>query len=187
MRNKSTLTFYTFLLICCVSIISIEKTSAQENEIYELTDDINSPLKKPEARSTSKKTKIKKVEDNSRSKFYSLIKKMHTTAYIKNSAVTKIYGKGPIKKITFKDVKSFNLLNKKNEKYDHAELLTVSLKNVNDLNNYLNLSKAQGVNKLRYVFIKCHFKCTKKQIKKFVKTNSNSNIRIFYKTESASQ
>ena len=159
---------------------------AQENEIYELTDN-NSLSKSSSTKNTFHKTKINKVKDVSRTKFYSLVQKIHTTAYIKNSAVTKIHGKGPIKRITFEDASSLSFLNKKNKNYAHVELLTVSLKNANDLNNYLNLSKAQAVNKLKYVFIRCRFKCTKKQIEKFVNTKSNSNIRIFYKTESASQ
>ena len=90
MRNKPTLTFYAFLLICCVSIISIEKAEAQENEIYELTEDNH-----------HSKAKIKKHKNGDRNKFYNIAHKLHTTAYIKNNTLTKIYGKGQIKKNHF--------------------------------------------------------------------------------------
>ncbi len=173
MKNKSPLTFCTFLVACCLTLFTISNISAQENGIYELNDN-----------NVVSRAKVKKHKDNNRSKFYNLAQKLHTTAYIKNNTVNKVYGEGEIKKITFSDSKSFNLLNKKN--YSSLELITIKINKVNDLNNILDLTTNEKLNKLKYVFIKCDFKCTKKQIKTFIKVKKDSKIRIFYRTKSAS-
>ncbi len=170
MKNKSALTFYTFLLACLVSILSIETATAQENGIFELTNDDD-----------LSKVKVKKYKEKNRGKFYNLTQRLHTTAYISNNTVTKVYGDGTIKKITFGDSNSFGLLSDKT--YANVELITINIKNASDLNNKLDLTTGNKLSSLRYIFIKCNFKCTKQQIKKFVKANRNSNIRIFYKTE----
>ena len=172
MKNKSTLTFYTFLLICCVSLISIEKATAQENEIFELTEDNN-----------QSKVRIRKHKDNKRGKFYALAHKIHTTAYIENNVVTKVNGKGQIKKMIFKDSKTSDILKLTDSEYDNVELIIVTLKSMSDLNNKLDLLNIND--KLKYVFIKCQFKCTKKQIKNFIKIKPKSHIRVFYTSKSA--
>ncbi len=173
MKNKPALTFYTFLLACIVSILSIGNATAQENDIFELTDDED-----------LSKVKIKKYKEKNRGKFYNLTQKLHTTVYISNNNVNKVYGEGAIKKITFGDSKSFGLLS--NKKYDKVELITINIDKISDLNNKLDLTIDNKLTSLKYIFIRCDFKCTKQQIKKFVKANRNSNIRIFYKTESSS-
>lgn len=173
MKNKPALTFYTFLLACLVSILSIGNATAQENGIFELTDDDD-----------LSKVKIKKYKEKNRGKFYNLTQKLHTTAYISNNNVNKVYGEGAVKKITFKDSKSFGLLN--DNKYDNVELITIKVNNISDLNNKLDLTANNNLGSLKYIFIRCSFKCKKQQIKKFIKANRNSNIRIFYRTETPS-
>ncbi len=173
MKNKPALTFYSFLLVCIVSILSIENATAQENGIFELTND-----------DELSKVKVKKYKEKNRGKFYNLTQKLHTTAYISNNTLNKVYGEEEIKKITFGDSKSFGLLNDK--KYDKVELITIKVDKVIDLNNNLDLTANDKLPSLKYIFVKCNFKCNKQQIKKFVKANKNSNIRIFYRTESSS-
>jgi len=172
MKNKSSLTFCKFLLVCFISIVCIEKVSAQENGIYELTN--NNILSK---------TKIKMSND--RDEFYTLTQKLHTTAYISNNTVKNVNavnGDSEIKKITFADSKSFSLLNKNN--YKNTELIIITLNNVSELNNTLDLTTNENLGKLKYVFIKCYFKCSANQIKAFI--NTDSNIRVFYINETPS-
>jgi len=166
MKNKSALSIYTFLLVCFTFMLTVEKASAQENGIYELANN-----------NTLSKTTVKKPSN--RDEFYKLAQNLHTTVYINNNAISKTYGEGKVQKIILKDSKSFNLLNSSN--YNNVELITVTLKKASDLNNKLNLSANKNFGKLKYVFIKCYFKCTANQIEKFI--TSNSNIRIFYSTE----
>ena len=173
MKNKSALTFYTFLFVCFLTLLTIGKASAQEHGIFELTND-----------DELSKVKIKKYKENSRGKFYKLSQNLHTTAYISNNTVKKIYGKGDIKKITFNDSKSFGLLN--NKKYGSVELITIKVDKASDLVNKLDLTTNNELSSLKYIFIRCNFKCKKQQIKKFIKAKSNSNIRVFYRTETPS-
>ena len=58
------------------------------------------------------------------------------------------------------------------------------LNNSNDVNDSIDLSGSMELKKLKYVFIKCNFKCSEDQIKKFVKTNSGT--RIFYSSQDPS-
>ncbi|WP_341215130.1 hypothetical protein [uncultured Wocania sp.] len=173
MKNKSALTFYTFLFVCFASLMYTGQVLGQENDIFELTND-----------DELSKVKVKKYKEDNRGKFYNLAQKLHTTSYISNNTINKVYGEGEIKKITFEDSKSFSLLN--NKIYNAVELITVTLNNLSDLNNTLDLTTNKNLSSLKYVFVKCNFKCKKQQIKKFVKAKSNSKIRIFYKTESPS-
>ena len=111
-----------------------------------------------------------------------LLQRLHTTAYISNNSVRNTYGDGKVQKITFSDSKSFDLLNSKD--FSDVELITITLNNTIDLNNKLDLSSNNNLGKLKYVFIKCYFKCTANQIENFI--TSDSNIRVFYRTESPS-
>ncbi|WOD43059.1 hypothetical protein [Hwangdonia lutea] len=169
MKNKSAITFLTLLLACMVSILSVENVSAQEYGIFELTNE-------------SKQSKTAITKSNDRDGFYKLAQNLHTTAYINNNTISKIYGKGKVQKVTIGDSKSFGLLN--NSDYNSVELITVTLKKQSDLNNKLDLTANNNLGKLKYVFIKCHFKCTADQIAKFI--TSNSNVRVFYSTETPS-
>ncbi len=166
MKNKSALTYYTLLLTCIVSILTVENATAQEYGIFEITNN-----------NTLLKTAVTKSND--RDGFYKLAQNLHTTAYINNNAISKIYGEGTVQKITFGDSQSFDVLN--NSDYNNVELITITLKKQSDLNNRLDLTVNKNLGKLKYVFIKCYFKCTADQIEKFI--TSNSNVRVFYSTE----
>ena len=169
MKNISAFTLNIFLLLT-ISIITVDKVSAQENGIFEIKNN-NKILSK---------TNAKKSSD--RKEFYKLSQKLHTTAYISNNSVRNTYGDGKVQKITFSDSKSFSLLN--NNDYNEVELITITLKNSSDLNNKLDLTSNKNLGKLKYVFIKCYFKCTENQIEDFI--TSDSNIRVFYRTETPS-
>lgn len=174
MKSKSPLTIYHFLAACLVCFLSSGSIIAQERGIYELTNDDE----------LLSKVKVKKHKENSRGKFYDLAQKLHTTAYITNNKVNKVYGKGDIKKINFSDTYSFGILNTKS--FNDAELIIITINKVSDFDNVLDLKANNNLNSLKYIFVKCNFKCTKKQIKKFVKANKNSKIRVFYRNESPS-
>jgi hypothetical protein len=168
MKNKSALTTYTALLSCLVFLLSVNITEAQENDIFELSNNLK-----------TSKSSISK--NNSRSDFYNLKYKLHSTIYIGKNSIEKIYGKGKAKKLTFSDTDSFSLLNNNSKQYNDVELITITLSSPTDLNKSLNLSNTNKFTNLKYIFIRCYFKCTPEQIKAFVK--SNSNVRVFYSNE----
>lgn len=169
MKNKLTLTFYTFLLVCCVSLLFTNKAVAQENGIYEISIDNFS---------TSASA------DNGRGEFNKLAYNLHPTIYIKNGIEKKTYGEDLPVKLTLEDANSINVLNNGNSKYNQVQLITIKINNSSDLNTVLDLSNTSGLSQLKYIFIKCNFKCTASQIKSFVKANSQT--RIFYTSQTPS-
>lgn len=171
MKNKSTITFYSVLLSFCFTLLFSGNMLAQENGIYELHQ--NNGL----AKENSKKDK-----GNDRDDFYNLAYKLHPTSYAENKNIKKSSNHyANVSKLTFNDAKSFEILNQSNSNFNDVELITIYLNTVQDLNNKIDLTDANGFSKLKYVFIKCSFKCTEAQIKQFI--NSDPNIRVFYKIE----
>lgn len=168
MKNVSALMFNIFLFVC-ISTLAISNVTAQENGIYELKK--NNIFSKASAK-----------KSNDRQEFYKLSQRLHTTAYISNNSVRNTYGEGKIQKITFSDSRSFDLLNSKD--YSDVELITITLNNPSDLNNKLDLTSNNWLGKLKYIFIKCYFKCTANQIENFI--TADSNVRVFYRTETPS-
>ena len=169
MKNKSTLTLYSFLFMCCISLLFTNKAVAQENGIYELTNNNSKSITKT---------------NNEREEFNNLAYNLHSTIYIENGIEKTTYGEGLPIKLSLKDTKSISLLNSGNSKYNQVKLITIKLKNSNELNNILDLSNTSGLSKLLYIYIKCHFKCTADQIKAFVKASPQT--RIFYTSETPS-
>ncbi|MFD0988594.1 hypothetical protein ACFQ1R_00670 [Mariniflexile jejuense] len=170
MKNKLTIPFYSLLLSLCITLISSGKLCAQENGIYEIEN--NNSLSKETA---------KKSKGNNREDFYNLAYKLHPTSYAENKSIKKVNNSAKVSKLTFNDSNSFNVINQTNSNFNDVELITIKLNSVADLNNKLDLTDANGFNNLKYVYIKCSFKCTETQIKQFI--NSDSNVRVFYKIE----
>jgi len=173
MKKNTTLSLYIFLLIFFTTLFFGNPLIAQEEGIYEIT---NNDTFKNDAKS-------KGNSNSDRGSFNELAFKMHPTHYFKNSSLKSVYNTSDPVKLTFEDTKSFHLL-KNNSKLNEVELITIMLNSSNDLNDSIDLSGSMELKKLKYVFIKCNFKCTEDQIKKFVKTNSGT--RIFYSSQDPS-
>jgi hypothetical protein len=167
MKNKSTLAFYTLLFSFCITLFSFNTVIAQENGIYEI--------------SGSDTQKNKNKSNNDRNEFYDLAFNLQPTHYIKNSGLNTIYDFGDPIKMTFEDTKSLDWLNNINSKKDSLELLIIYLNNLGELNNKLNIMGDKDFKKLKYVFIKCDFKCSENDIIKFIK--ADTKVRIFYTNE----
>ncbi len=168
MENKLPLTCYTFLFVFCISILSANNANAQERGIYELVNSTSNI-----ARSSKKAT-----TSTDRNEFYNLAQKLHTTLYFDNNKLKNKYGNGAPVKITLENMTSFSVLNKKDANYNDVELITITLKQANNLNTPLDLSQTEYP-KLRYIYIKCLFECNARQIEQFVKA-PNNEVRIFY-------
>lgn len=171
MKNKLSLSFYTFLVSIFVVLIPCNEIIAQEKGIYELKE--NSMLSKD----SSKKSKTP-----DRAGFYDLAFKAHPTSYaFNNNLKSPVESTVNISKLTFNDTKSFGLLNNNNKNFNNVELITITLKSVDDLNNKLILTEYSNFGNLKYVYIKCFFDCTEQQIKEFI--SPDTNVRVFYKIE----
>ena len=64
------------------------------------------------------------------------------------------------------------------------EIITIKVKDLNELRNNIDLTTLTALNNLKYVFIKCAFKCESKDIETFI--IAHSNIRVFYNAENPS-
>lgn len=176
MRNKFTSPYCTLIIIiCCVLLLPIYKISAQENGIYELIDD--NPL--------SKKVSTKKGSVNDRKEFYNFSQKLHTTFYYENNKLKNKYGDGLPLRLNLEDINSLNTINIGDSQFNEIQIITVTLKNENDLNQIFDISNMPGFSKLKYIFIKCNFNCDAMKIRNFIK-KSDQKIRIFYSSEKPS-
>ena len=173
MKSKLTLAFYTLLFSIGVSFTSINSIYAQENGIYEISS------KSEISKSTSKKS-----ENINRDDFYELAFKLYATSYVENNQIKKNKKSQTSTKLTFKDTKSFGILNNNTEDFSDIEIITILLKNESDLSNKMNIINTNNFESLKYIFIYCHFKCTEQQINSFI--NTNSSVRVFYKIENPS-
>jgi len=161
-KNYSTSIICT-LFICFFILLNVNKTFAQKQNIYEITDDSFSS----------------KNISNNREEFYNLSQKLHPTLYFEKSKLKKEYGIGAPIKVTLEDVDSYVVLNQNNSKYSSIELITINLKTIADLNKTIDLSNNTQFSKLKYIYIKCFFNCDEQQVEKFIQ-KPNNEIRIFY-------
>lgn len=169
MSTKSTL---IILIFSFISLLFLETATAQQKGIFEL----------PNSNSAVQRNSSKLNLQHDRLDFYELSQKLHTTVYISNNAVNHVYGEGKIKKITFNDTQSFNLLGA--NQYNTVELITINVSQASDLKTVLNLNKINNLESLKYVFIICYFECSAEQIADFI--TPIPNIRVFHKIETPS-
>lgn len=171
MKNKLSLSFYTFLVSIFVTLIPFNNIIAQDKGIIELKEN-----------STLSKNSSDKNKKNDREGFYNLAFKLHPTAYVKdNNFKSQIETSNSVSKLTFNDTKSFGIVNNNHNNLNNVELITVTLHTSADLNNKLILIDNSNFGNLKYVYIKCFFDCTEQQIKEFI--SSDTNVRVFYKIE----
>ncbi|NJX15442.1 hypothetical protein [Tamlana crocina] len=168
MKNKTTPSFFFLFLFLSILFLSSNQVAAQDYDIYELQKENPSVSK-----SAGKVDKSK-----NRTEFYDLYQNLHTTIYVSNNKIDKVYGEGDIKRITLSDNNSFAFLNTDNDQFKEVKLITVKLKSKNDLNQVLDLSDSPHFVKLKYVFLKCYFEYTDEDIQNFIKVTPN--VRVFH-------
>ncbi len=174
MRNTSFFSNNHFYLLL-IFLFLFSSSFAQDRGIFEIGKTTN--------KSTSK-SKSKSVEKNNRDDFYELAFKLHPTIYLEKNKISKINDEkhDPVK-IKLNGSDSFSKLNNLNSKANKVELIYITLNNFSELNTVLDLDSLKGFNHLKYIYIKCLFKCNSNDIKNFIKNNSSARYRIFYKIE----
>jgi len=165
MKNNLKLPFYSLLLFFCTSFLTINNLTAQENDIFEIQQ-------------SNENSKVSSKKETDRKRFYDLAFNLYPTHYIENNALKSTYDSGDPIKMTFVDAKSLIWLKNKSSKKDAVELLTISINDRNDFINRLDLSKNDGFKNLKYIFIKCSFNCSEKDIENFIQVQNK--VRIFY-------
>ena len=165
MKNRQTLKTSLILVISCLCILLPDFVNAQDRDIYEISE------------STS-------LNINDRQDFYNLAFNLKTTVYIKDNSVQNTYGNGSIIKVTMQDTESFDLLKSNQSQYKQTELITIQANTINELSKNIDLTTLSEMKNLKYIFIKCSFKCQLPDIQNFIK--ANSNIRVFYYAQNPS-
>lgn len=178
MKNKTYSVYYIFL-IACLSFISAQQTYAQDNDIKELNYNNNISSKN----SSSKKTVSKNTD---RSDFYNLALKLQPSIYIENNSIKKSNGHKKPLKIVCLDVQSFSILEQAISSNRKVEILEISLKTTHDLNTRLDLSDNEEFGHIKYIYVKSNFTITETQIRNLITLSPDSDVRIFYKTETPS-
>lgn len=163
MKSISTLKVSLILIISCIYLLSTNLVVAQDKNIYEISENTSS---------------------NDRKDFYSLAFNLKTTVYLKNNTVINTYGNGAVLKVNMEDTNSYNVLITNQNDYDQAELITIKVDDISKLSNSIDLTTLTETNNLKYVFIKCSFKCQHQDIENFIKVNPN--IRVFYNAQNPS-
>ena len=173
MKNNSTLKFCTSLFVVFIYFLSIGDIGAQEKNIYEIS---------------ANKLKVKKANHKKhttdRQDFYNLAFNLGTSVYLENNSEKSIYGKGVISKVNMLDTNSFELLKSNENKYKSTEIIIITVSSINELNNSFDLTGLTEMIHLKYVYIKCSFKCQKHDIENFIKVNPS--VRVFYNAEKPS-
>ncbi len=117
-------------------------------------------------------------DQNDREDFYDLAFNLKTTVYLKGNKVENKYGEGDVVKISLEDINSTDILVLNQMEYKSAELITIKIKNVNELSSKIDLTELSEMTNLKFIFIKCLFKTSSQQIESFI--SANPNVRIFY-------
>ena len=163
MENKPTFKLSLILVMSCLYFLSTNLLVAQDKNIFEISENTSS---------------------NDRTDFYNLAFNLNTTAYLKDNTVINKYGDGSVLKISMEDTKSFEVLITNQKDYNQAELIIIKVDEISKLSNSIDLTTLTETNNLKYVFIKCSFKCQLQDIQNFIKVNPN--IRVFYSAQNPS-
>jgi hypothetical protein len=183
MKNKVMLFRSNFILFSVVLLFFINNGIAQETKIYELFETESQTTTTTQiSKSTLSKSATKSNSyTNNLNDFYDLNNNLKPTVYVVDNSIVKVSGKTNPLKLNSEDVTSFNVLKSGNRLYQSVELLIVNLENSRELNTPLDLASLQNFNSLKYIYIKCNFKCTVEQIKRFV-LNAKPEITIYFIT-----
>jgi hypothetical protein len=162
MKNKSTLKLSVLLIVFCLCIVFPNLVNAQDKNIFEISENTS-------------------LHSNDRQEFYNLAFNLNTTIYLKDNMVKNTYGDDSFIRITMKDTESFDIIKNNQNQYKQIEIITIQVKSLNELSKTVDLTTLTEMDSLKYIFIKCYFKCQNNDIKNFIKTNPN--VRIFYSAQ----
>ena len=170
LKSGVKITAICILFLCAVNL------NAQDIVVYELDQGQDSQINKS---TTKAKSGLMKKSTSNSEKFLKIVKKNEPAVYLNNNTISKVSENFEPNRLKANNVQSLEVLKRSNKLFNKVELITVNLKNEKELNTPIDLSSFKGVNKLKYIYVKCYFKCTSNQIKTFV-LNANPKISIFY-------
>ncbi|WP_308992822.1 hypothetical protein QLS71_015830 [Mariniflexile litorale] len=164
MINKLPFTLNAFICVICISLLSFNEVVAQETKVFELK---NGTL--------LQNSNLNGADEVPNQLLYSL----KPSIYVKNNNIIKVTGPQKPISLTLYDANSLNILKTENSLFSTVQILKVQLKEISDLNSYIDFSNISGFNNLSYIYVTTYFKCTESQIRAFIK-NIDSEITIYF-------
>lgn len=158
-----------FLLISFLTLFLSGLVYAQEQSIYQIDGEKEQFLQT-----------IQNDENIDAEKLSALMFEIQPTAYFSNSALElKTGGNRPVTKLVFNDIVSLDQLKFQNNNLSRAELIVVKVKQPSELNVPVNFSDLMNINRLKYVYVQCSFKCTEKEILSFITETMPGVVILF--------
>ncbi len=160
-------TLESFIMVCTLLVVFSNGSFAQENPIYQLSDNANN---RSMSRST---TAIATYPED-------LLYDLEPSIYIQNNQIIDVTESIAPKVLKLKDVNSFNVLSTRNALFKRVEMITINIKSASELARPFNVDNIRGFGSLKYIYLKCEATVTESQIRNFIQ-QADSEISIFYK------
>ena len=150
---------------------------AQDIQVTELTE-VDFQNKMQLAKKSSAKTSSAALNNDS-DRFFEIVNVLLPTVYVSKGAIVKVSGEGAPVKMNFSDANTTTVLNSVNKLFSSIELVSIMLKNKNDINKAIDVSLLKGFDSLKYIYIKSYFECSESEIRSFLR-GTPEGITIYY-------
>lgn len=178
MNKKDTPMRIQIPLLILFSLFAINYSYSQsvnENNFYQLTG---------ESINESRLNNLSVLFDSDNSLAINLVYKIHPRISVTDNIITRSSVPGdPISLTT--DLNSFDTLCHDNNFFKNVIMITIKVKNSNDLNKVLDFSNIVGFDNLKYIYIDSTVPCIETEIRSLVK-NPNENVTVLYKVTKTS-
>jgi len=179
MKKVVVLPSMKYLIVGFFALLSANQFFAQNASVYELFEQDFQNTSQVSSKSVSKSTTYSKSSLDVREGFFNLKRDLKPTIYVTNNKITKVSGNSTPLILKYENSYSLEIINKNSSLIKNVELLTIKLKNQEDLVNRLDFSTVTDFNNLKYIYIQCNFKCTASQLSSFI-LNVDPRVTIFY-------
>jgi len=176
MKSIAVLPSIKYVIISFFILLSINQLTAQSSSVYELFEE---DFQQSPSKNTAKSSISSKSGVNAKQAFFTLKTGLKPTIYVENNVVKKVSSNTVPLILKYENSNSLEILKENNSLIKKVELLTIKLKNLNDLNNQFDFSSIRGLDNLKYIYIQCNFNCTANQISSFI-LNVDPSVTIFY-------
>ncbi|MFK5959239.1 MAG: hypothetical protein QM495_10285 [Lutibacter sp.] len=176
MKNIAVFTSNKYVIIGFFILLGISQISAQSLNVYQLFEE---DFQQSSSKIATKSSTFIKSNVDVKQGFFTLKKGLKPTIYVDYNKVKQVTGDVAPLILKYENSYSLNILKENNTLINKVELLTIKLKNQNEINNRFDFSSIEGFDNLKYIFIQCNFDCTANDISSFI-LNVDPKVTIFY-------
>lgn len=176
MRMKVLLLFM-FVVFFTDNMIAQSLNSGDAPVIKEINSYLNSNSQKGAMRRTSEQS-YSDVQD-----LRDLVTKTMSAVYLQSGRIN-TYGESPVK--LFTDVSSLNLIQNSTFLKDNIEIVTISVKNSNELNTTVDMSLLSDLTRLKYIYFVFDVNANENDVARMIRNANGSEYTFYYKVENKS-